>query len=124
MGNPADKAVSLRRGDVVLVPFPFTDLSGRKVRPAVVVSPDPQSEDFLLAFISSVIPASFRPVELVVPASHPEFKATGLKCSSVFKADKLLTLHGSLILRKLGRLSSGLQVELDQRLLRAIGLTK
>ncbi len=48
----------LQRGDIVLVPFPFTDLSGQKLRPAVIISPDPVGEDILLAFISSVIPAS------------------------------------------------------------------
>jgi hypothetical protein len=34
-------AKPLHHGDVVLVPFPFGDLSGRKVRPAVIVSADP-----------------------------------------------------------------------------------
>jgi len=43
----------LRRGDVVLVPFPFTDLSTDKMRPAVIVSADPQETDVTIAFISS-----------------------------------------------------------------------
>ena len=45
-----------RRGDIVLVPFPFTDLSSSKRRPALVVSPDTFNErmqDLLLAAITS-----------------------------------------------------------------------
>lgn len=123
MGNPA-KPVLLHRGDVVLVPFPFTNLAGRKVRPAVIVSPDPQRDDVLVAFISSVLPSRLNPAEWLCPTDHPEFSATGLKQASVFKANKLLTLHRSLILRRLGRLGPKSQAELDQRLLHTIGLTK
>jgi len=43
----------LKRGDVVLVPFPFTSLKDLKVRPGVIISPDPQQIDILIAFISS-----------------------------------------------------------------------
>ncbi len=46
----------LRRGDIVLVPFPFTDLTAEKLRPAIIVSPDPQGVDIVIAFISSVMP--------------------------------------------------------------------
>jgi mRNA interferase MazF len=43
----------MRRGTVVLTPFPFTDLSGQKVRPALVVSrSDRPGTDVLLAFIT------------------------------------------------------------------------
>ena len=48
-------AKPLHHGDVVLVPFPFADLSGRKVRPAVIVSTDPQGPELILAFITSVL---------------------------------------------------------------------
>jgi len=40
----------------VLVPFPFTDLTAEKLRPAVIVSPDPQELDVVIAFISSIVP--------------------------------------------------------------------
>jgi hypothetical protein len=44
----------MRRGAVVLTPFPFTDLSGQKVRPALVVSrSDRGGRDVLLAFITT-----------------------------------------------------------------------
>ena len=48
-------ATLLRQGDVVLVPFPFADLSGRKMRPAVIVSGDPQRFELTVAFITSVL---------------------------------------------------------------------
>ena len=112
----------LARGDIVLVPFPFTDLTGRKVRPAVVVSPDPQGADVVIVFISSASATALAPTDWALPASQRDFAQTGLKVSSVFKCGKLLTLHRSLILRRLGRVSPAIQRELDARLKRAIGL--
>lgn len=121
MGNPVNPS-PLARGDIVLVPFPFTDLTAHKVRPAVVISLDPK-EDVLVAFISSVIPDHPASTEWVLPMDHPEFHVTGLKCASVIKADKLLTIHRSLILCRLGHLGPESQATLDQRLLIAVGVT-
>jgi mRNA interferase MazF len=58
-----------RRGSVVLVPFPFTDLSQSKTRPAVVVSPENiniHSPDIILAAVSSTIPHVPHNLELVL----------------------------------------------------------
>ena len=112
----------LQRGDIVLIPFPFTDLSGQKLRPAVIISPDPVGEDVLLAFISSVIPAAPEPTEYVLEITQPAFASTGLKSASVFKMGKLATLHRSLILRRLGQATPVLQKALDDVLKRAVGL--
>lgn len=112
----------LRRGDIVLVPFPFTDLSGQKVRPALIISPDPVGNDVLLAFISSVIPVTPEATDYVLDTTHPAFPRTGLKAVSVFRMSKLATLHRSLILRRLGSAAPDLQKALDARLKQAVGL--
>lgn len=75
----------LQRGDIVLVPFPFTDLSGQKVRPALIISPDPVGNDVLLAFISSVIPTTPEATDYVLDTTHSAFPQTGLKAVSVFR---------------------------------------
>lgn len=110
----------LARGDVVLVSFPFTDLSGRKVRPAIVVQL--VGEDVLLAFISSVVTSTPAPTDFVLPMDHPDFQPTGLKAAATFKLTKMICLHRSLILRRLGHVSPAIQRELDVRLARAVGL--
>ena len=112
------------RGQVVLIPFPFTDLKSHKVRPAVIVSPHPTKRgDVIVAFISSVLP--FNDVEasaVIIKITDKEFRKTGLKVSSVFRMDKLVTLHLSLMVRQLGSVSSSLQRKLDIALSAALGL--
>jgi mRNA interferase MazF len=113
----------VRRGTVVLTPFPFTDLSGARVRPAVVVSrSDRPGEDLILAFVSSVVPPRALPTDLVVDPSHPDFRETGLKVPSVVKCDKLATVQRRIVLGELGQLSAGLLRDLDHRLRHAFNL--
>jgi mRNA interferase MazF len=114
----------LKRGDIVLVPFPFTDQSGAKVRPAVIVSAYPKGPDVIIAFISSIIPAAKpEPSDLIVRPDDQGFAGTGLRRASVFKMSKLTTLDRSLILRRLGKITPVLQSGIDQCLKAALGLT-
>ena len=93
----------LARGDVVLVRFPFTDLSGQKLRPALIVG-EPRNEDIILAFVTSR-PGSQEPrAEHTLEPTDPEFRVTGLKVSSVIRLSKLATLHRSLVHRRLGHI--------------------
>ena len=120
-GNPSEMA-ALRRGDIVLIPFPFTDLSSTKVRPGIVVSADSASDDVVVAFISSVVPPEEGAAEFVLKEADDGFAATGLKKTSVFKMGKLVTLERSVVLRRLGRARDDLQESLDRKLAIALGL--
>ncbi len=43
-------------GDIVLTPFPFTDLSGNKVRPALILGVQNRGDDITVCFVSSTVP--------------------------------------------------------------------
>jgi len=111
----------LRRGDIVLLAFPFTDLSSHKTRPAIVIS-ESNETDVVVAFISSVIPDEKNRFDFVFTESHPDFTVTGLKKTSVFKMNKILTIERSKILRRLGNVPQSVQNKLDIKLKIALGL--
>lgn len=115
----------LQRGDVVLVPFLFTDLTRQKARPAVVVSSErfnAASADVILVAISSKLPATSNDTDLVLQHGSADFQTTGLRVSSVIRTAKLVTLQQSLIYATLGKLGSRVINELDDRLALAVGL--
>jgi len=95
------------RGKVVLVPFPFDDLSSAKVRPAVALTdPIPPHRHIVLAFVSSVIPSPLLPTDLLLDPTDPEFAQTGLRVRSVLRLHRLMTVTTAIIRRDLGDLST------------------
>jgi mRNA interferase MazF len=113
---------ALARGDVVLTRFPFTDLTGSAVRPALVISRGAIGQDLVLAGISSVVRGAAAPTDLAVPTSHPEFALTGLRVTSVVRAHKIATVEQAVVVRCLGRIGPLLQVEVDRLLRNVLGL--
>ncbi|WP_029734215.1 type II toxin-antitoxin system PemK/MazF family toxin [Deferrisoma camini] len=100
-------------GDVVLVPFPFTDQKAIKKRPAVVVS----SRAYHLAradLIILAVTSQVRPSSTVGEAPLVKWREAGLLKPSVFKP-LIATIDKQLVLRKLGHLSDS-----DQRQLKAV----
>ncbi len=92
------------RGSVVFVPFPFTDLSGRKRRPALVVSPEGfHHEDLVLCAITSRVPERLSTWE--VPLAVEDLAEGRLPRQSVVKAGKLFTTHRSLIAGRFGTIT-------------------
>lgn len=110
------------RGEVVLTRFPFTDLRGTSLRPAVIVSQAQIGEDLILTAISSVVRGTLAPTDCIVETTHPEFSLTGLRVTSVIRIHKLAAVEDSVIVRRLGRLGPQLQAEVDRFLRLVLGL--
>jgi mRNA interferase MazF len=93
------------RGEVVLTRFPFTDLTGNAVRPALVICPGLIGDDLVLAGISSVVRGALAPTDLTVETTHTEFPLTGLRVRSVFRLYKLAAVEHPIVGRRLGRVA-------------------
>jgi len=102
---------------VVLVPFPFDDLSSSKVRPAVCLTQSiGPHRHVILAFITSRVTTEPLTTDLVLDSSDPDFALTGLRVSSTLQVHRLMTATTALIRRELGQLSPKIQAEVDDRL--------
>jgi len=107
---------SYSRGTVVLLPFPFSDLSAAKLRPSVVVSGQYPSDDLIVVAITSV-GASLRPGEFPIGA----WREAGLIHPSFMKR-AIASISPDLIRKVLGKLSKVDLTQLDQSLRLWFGL--
>jgi mRNA interferase MazF len=94
-----------RRGDVVLVLFPDSNLRTSKRRPALVVQADQLGKDLpqtIVAMITSNMTRAGYPSKVVVLAATENGKRAGLLMDSVVMTDNLATVHFSEIDRVIG----------------------
>jgi mRNA interferase MazF len=99
-------------GDVIVVPFPFTDQTATKKRPAVVVSSEAYNSerpDLILMAITSQV----RPAPTVGEVAVVHWQAAGLLKPSVIKP-LLTTIEANLVIRQLGKLHADDQASLRQ----------
>jgi mRNA interferase MazF len=87
-------------GEVVLIPFPFSDLSQSKIRPAVCLA-DAGRGDWILCQITS----SPYGDPAAVPLGDPDFASGGLLVASFARPGKLFTAHAGLMVRSVGALT-------------------
>jgi len=103
------------------VPFPFTDLSAIKQRPAVVLSPDRLNKariDVIVAAITSQIPNVIGEDEISL--SDADQRTAGLPKASIIKLGKIFTIHQGLIRKKLGRVPDSTLETILQKLVRSM----
>jgi mRNA interferase MazF len=110
--------IAYARGDVVLVGFVFSDESGRKVRPALVIS-SPAYQRARGEVIVAAITSNVRR-QLFADSLLRDWKAAGLLFPSVVTAI-VRTVKGTTIDRKLGSLVSADFQSLERQLRRAMG---
>jgi mRNA interferase MazF len=101
--------MNLQRGDVVLcqVPMPSTGLTQFKVRPAVIVSADRLNQildDVMVVPCTSNTNLSLTATQYLITGD--EIAIAGIRVESVIPCESIFTLNKSMILRKLGSLST------------------
>ena len=87
------------KGDVVVVPFPFSDLASSKRRPALVLARS-GSNDFILSQITSNTVEDKYAIEI----NPADFNSGGLNVTSNIRPNKLFTAEASIIVYKAGSL--------------------
>lgn len=102
---------------VVLVPFPFDDLTGMKARPALCLTNKiGKFRHIVIAFISSNIHQENVDSDIIIMKNSPEWEGTGLRTDSLIRLHKLVTIPKTLIKRRLGFVNSELQQVMIRKL--------
>ena len=108
---------------IVLVPFPFDDLSSTKVRPAVCLTePIGEHKHVVLAFITSNVPDAPLLTDLIFAETGKDFSSTGLRVSSTLQLHRMMTVTTSIIVRELGALPKSAQKEVEGKLKLLFGM--
>jgi mRNA-degrading endonuclease toxin of MazEF toxin-antitoxin module len=118
-----------RKGDVVLVAFPYTTDDGStqtKRRPAVIISNDYNNarlDDVLLVpLTSNVTRATREPTQVVVEMSSPEGKSGGLRLDSVIDCTVIATIPKTLLVNKIGEFPNDVMERVDMCLMVAMSI--
>lgn len=96
--------IHIKQRDIILIPFPFSDQSGQKVRPALIISNDSfnQSEDVVACAITSNIKHS--KYSLSISQDDIEsgilYEKSSIKAETIFKIKKMLIIKRIAILNK------------------------
>jgi mRNA interferase MazF len=93
----------MRIGDIILIPFPFAEMTNKKVRPAVIITETGDKyKDLVVSAISSVVPSKISIREILLKPN----KINNLRSESIIKVDRIVTLKRADKISDLGKLSS------------------
>ncbi len=107
----------MKKGDIVLLSFPFTDLKGKKVRPDLIIV---VSElDVIVAFITTQLKWQSQ-FDMKLESDN----LNGLKKTSLLRLSKITTLDKDLILGKLGELNQDSLHQINNNLINLLQLKK
>jgi mRNA interferase MazF len=115
----------MKRGDVVLLDYPYSDGSGSKVRPALIVQNDRDNHrltNTIVALVTKNVARAHETTQLLVDVSTPEGQMSGLQETSAVTCANLFTVAQAKIRRVIGRLSPAMMVRIDGCLKTALEL--
>lgn len=97
------------KGDIIVVPFPFSDLSNSKRRPALVLA-DLIGDDIILCQITSKnIKDNYS-----IPIINDDFSSGSLHQNSNIRPNRIFTADKNIILKKVGKIKQSKFVEVSQ----------
>lgn len=88
------------RGEVVVIPFPFSDLTATKRRPALVVADLPGDDVILCQITSQPVGNSFS-----VSLADQDFSTGGLHRASTIRPERIFTADSHIILKSVGKVT-------------------
>lgn len=103
-------------GQVVLTPFPYTDLSGTKLRPVLMLRQASRFDDWLVCMVSSRLDQADPTLDEILQLDDPDFPAAGLKVPSVIRLSRLAVLDGARLVGCVGAIPPDRMNRLRQRL--------
>lgn len=105
----------MQKGDIVLIPFPFTDLTGSKKRPALVLLST--SLDVTVSFVSTQLRWQ-EPTDLLLQPNA----TSGLKKPSLLRTGKIATIDKALVIGRLGSIDAKQMEELNEKLVQLFAI--
>jgi mRNA interferase MazF len=107
----------IQRNEIFLAGLPFGDTAGMKLRPVLALTgPVGPVPEVLVAYISSIIPATLLPTDIVLDPANADHRSTNLKAVSALRIHKLATIHTSAIVRRLGNISVATAADVELKL--------
>jgi mRNA interferase MazF len=102
--------MTISRGDIVLVDYPFSDRTGSKVRPALVVQADTLNRRITDTILAAISRSTHRAstTQLFIDVATLDGSQTGLRQDSMIQCENLLTHDQRLIIAKIGELTAPL----------------
>ncbi|CAG5091237.1 Transcriptional modulator of MazE/toxin, MazF [Thermobacillus xylanilyticus] len=104
-----------KQGDILLIPFPFTDLSSTKQRPVLVLSNTKYNEsnqDIVVAAITSNL--TEKEYSILITAN--DLDEGKLKVDSLIRADKIYTFSNQIVIRKFGHLKAEVYIRVKDQI--------
>lgn len=103
------------KGDVVVIPFPFSDLTQAKRRPALVIK-ELEGNDLILCQVTSQTVKDGYAVSI----NDSDFESGSLKQSSNVRPNRIFTADSNLVLYKIGTLKKGKLQEIIEKIIEIV----
>ena len=115
----------MKRGHVVLLDYPYSDASGSKIRPALVVQSDRDNQrltNTIVALITKNVSRTNEPTQLLIDLTTPDGQQSGLNQTSAVTCTNLFTVSQTKVRRVIGSLPPSLMAQVDDCLKAALSL--